>query len=206
MFEKGKRYLRKELHDKYGGNRQSGISKSRKYKIIMLFTSERGKEFGYEDGWKEGFFLYCGEGQSGDMEFVRGNKAIRDHQIEGYSLHLFKSVPEEKGFVEYIGQFVCVGYEIKEGYDREGKKRKAIIFKLMPYEEYIEFADQGVQNNHEFSETSEDFKEMDFKKIRELAYGKANINPEKRSTKREYIKRSKIIREYVICPRFWECP
>ena len=90
----------------------------------MLFTSERGKKFGYEDGWNGDLFYYCGEGQDGDMEFVRGNKAIRDHQVDGYSLHLFKSVPGKKGVVEYIGQFVCVGYEVKKGIDRDKRERK----------------------------------------------------------------------------------
>ncbi len=41
-FEKGKRYRRREVHDKLGGNRQSGISILKDHKTILLFTSRRG--------------------------------------------------------------------------------------------------------------------------------------------------------------------
>jgi len=194
MFEKGKRYSRKELHDKYGGNRQSGISKSRKFGIIMLFTSERGKKFGYEDGWNGDLFYYCGEGQDGDMEFVRGNKAIRDHQVDGYSLHLFKSVPGKKGVVEYIGQFVCVGYEVKKGIDRDKRERKVIFFKLMPYEKYKESCKEG----DSVPEISEELKEMSFSEIRDLAYERAEESPKKKQIKTNYVKRDKLIREYAL--------
>lgn len=194
MFKKGKHYLRKQLHDKYGGNRQGGISKSSKSKIIMLFTSERGRRFGYVDGWKDGIFYYCGEGQKGDMEFVRGNKAIRDHQIDGYSLHLFKNVPEEKGLVKYVGQFVCVGYEIKEGVDRNGKKRKVIFFKLMPYEEY----EKSCIEENSIPETPKELKEMSFLEIRDLAYERSEKNPKKELIKTSRISRDKIIREYAL--------
>ena len=135
MFEKDKIYIRKELHDKYGGNRRSGISKSNKYNIIMLFYGNEGKKYGYEDDWKDGIFYYCGEGQMGDMEFKRGNKAIRDHLKDGYELHLFENM--SNGKVKYIGQFVCIGYEFKENYDIEGNLRKMIIFKLIPHEKHV---------------------------------------------------------------------
>lgn len=64
----------------------------------MLFTGETGNQYGYIDGWsEEGVFFYMGEGQRGDMTFVRGNLAIRDHIANGKDIHLFESV--RKGFV-----------------------------------------------------------------------------------------------------------
>jgi len=76
MFEKGNLYIRRELHDKYGGNRQGGISNCAKYPFIFVFTGKAGKYHGYEDGWSEdGYFHYTGEGQKGDMTFTKGNKA-----------------------------------------------------------------------------------------------------------------------------------
>ncbi len=190
MFEKGQIYVRRELHDKYGGNRQSGISRCPKHGIILLFTSERGKEFGYEDGWKDGFFYYCGEGQIGDMKFVRGNKAIRDHQIEGYELHLFESI--SKGMVKYIGQFVCVGYDFQEGHDLKGNRRKMIVFKLMPYEDFIEFTKTLD------SEFQVDFGNTEFTMLRELAYGRATLSPKIKEAKANYIERAGIIKEYAL--------
>ena len=88
MFTIGKSYNRKrELHDVYGGQRQGGISTPADHPLIFLFTGESGEEHGYADGWNnDGVFTYSGEGQRGDMEFLRGNLAVRDHSANGLSL------------------------------------------------------------------------------------------------------------------------
>ena len=49
----GEIYKRKELHDQFGGNRQSGISAPAKLPVIFLINSSGGDENGYEDGWME---------------------------------------------------------------------------------------------------------------------------------------------------------
>ena len=96
MFIQGQIYRRSHLHDQYGGQRQGGISTPADQPFIFLFSSEAGEQFGYSDGWDEdGVFLYTGEGQRGDMEFVRGNLAIRQH----------------------ISQMVCVGHHTQIGAD-----------------------------------------------------------------------------------------
>ena len=83
MFEIGRVYNRRsEIHEPYGGQWQSGISTPRDQPFIFLFTGESGEQYGYEDGWDDnGVFLYTGEGQKGDMEFIGGNRAIRDHAL-----------------------------------------------------------------------------------------------------------------------------
>ena len=43
------------------------------------------------------------------MQFVAGNRAVRDHAVNGEDLHLFRSVP---GGLEYLGQFIAAGYEL----------------------------------------------------------------------------------------------
>ena len=84
-------YKRKELHNHFGGQRQGGISTPRSHPIIFVFTSKRGKDFGYLDGWNDGdYFLYTGEGQKGDMTFQSGNKALRDHGTDGKQVFLFE--------------------------------------------------------------------------------------------------------------------
>ena len=83
-FIKNKLYKRKELHDEYGGNRQSGICPSSVQPIIFIFSGNSGGQYGYEDGWdNENIFRYSGEGQIGDMEFTRGNKSILNHKEDG---------------------------------------------------------------------------------------------------------------------------
>ena len=132
MFEVGRWYKRGDLHDKYGGNRQGGISPSRSYPIIFLFTGKRGHEFGYDDfSDPDGTFRYFGAGQLGDMKMTGGNLAVQNHSLTGKELHLFENVG--KGFVRYVGQMVCAGSETKAGVrDSGGNLRKAIIFRLVP--------------------------------------------------------------------------
>jgi len=132
VFEVGKVYRRRDIHDELGGQRQGGISTPSGQPFLLLFTGEAGRQYGYVDGWTEdGVFLYTGEGQQGDMEFTRGNRAIRDHAADGRDLHLFRNVG--KGCVEYVGWMVCTGHEVREGTDGCGGRRKVIVFELTPW-------------------------------------------------------------------------
>jgi 5-methylcytosine-specific restriction protein A len=123
-------YNRRDIHKLHGGQQQGGISTPSKKKIIMLFSGEQGKRYGYQDHWiEEGVYLFSGEGQYGDMSFVRGNLAVRNHIEDGKDLHLFEYV--RTGFVRYIGQMVFIGYREGKGLDREGALRKVLIFELI---------------------------------------------------------------------------
>src|SRR5437868_2905375 len=88
-FERGRVYnRRKEIHQKFGGQQQGGIA-TPNGASIFLFTGSQGTSYGYSDGTlTDGTFEYTGEGQTGDMKFVRGNKAIRDHSRDGKDLLL----------------------------------------------------------------------------------------------------------------------
>ena len=133
MFVVGQKYSRaKDIHDQYGGTRQSGISPSASHPFIFLFTGDSGEAYGYEDGWQadDGVFLYAGQGQIGDMEFVRGNKAIRDHISDGNHLFLFRATGKGKP-VEFIGEFECASINFASGPDLNGSTRKTIRFNLI---------------------------------------------------------------------------
>lgn len=127
-FIVGEVYKRTEIHDKYGGQRQGGISTPAKYPFIFLFTGGTGEQYGYKDQPEGNVFLYTGEGQKGNMEFISGNRAIRDSATSGEELHLFKII--KKGYVEYIGPKSYTGYRIKQGYDVEKHSRELIVFEL----------------------------------------------------------------------------
>jgi len=131
-FEIGRRYRRRDLHAEYGGQQQGGISTPREHPLIMLITGESGTAYGYHDGWEDdGTFRYFGEGQVGDMQFVRGNRAIRDHAASGRELHLFEDV--KGGFLRYVGEMTCAGYTLVEDVaDLDGNPRQAIAFELVP--------------------------------------------------------------------------
>lgn len=130
FFTIGQSYHRQtDLHDQFGGNRQSGISVCSRHPIIFLFSSPSGKESGYKDGlYSSNTYIYSGEGAIGDMEFTRGNKAILNHQADGKELHLFKK--ERSGLYEYLGQFEYAYHKIIESEDIKDEKRKLIQFTL----------------------------------------------------------------------------
>lgn len=141
MFVKGRVYRRRDLHRMYGGQRQGGISTPARHNIILLFTGEMGRPYGYEDTWTdEGVFLYTGDGQSGDMSFVRGNRAVRDHTKNGKDLHLLEYV--SRGYVRYLGQMVCTGFLRSPGFDIDGKERQLIVFELAALDAFAD--DPGI--------------------------------------------------------------
>src|SRR3989442_510614 len=129
MFIPGRVYKRRDLHAKCGGQRQGGISTPQGHPVVLLFTGESGHKYGYSDGPQEdGTFWYTGEGQVGDMQMVKGNLAIRDHQARGKSLHLFEQV--QRGMVRYVGEATYVGHHFAPAPDRDGRPRQAIVFDL----------------------------------------------------------------------------
>ena len=135
MFVLGQIYRRRDLHSRFGGQRQGGISTPASHNLILLFTGKQGEQYGYSDGWShEGVFLYTGEGQRGEMELVRRNRARLDHAQRGKDVHLF-AYTRQRGFVRYMGQMVCSGYHHRTAPDADGETRQAIVFELAPINE-----------------------------------------------------------------------
>ena len=104
-------YKRSDIHDMYGGNRQGGISPSAKVPYIFIFSGKSGSQYGYKDGWDNPYvFSYTGEGQIGDMRFVKGNLALRDHINNGKRVFLFEY--DRSGYVKFVSEleFFDIGY------------------------------------------------------------------------------------------------
>ncbi|MBM4436886.1 MAG: HNH endonuclease [Actinobacteria bacterium] len=129
MFQIGQIYSRTDLHRAHGGQPQGGIATPRGFAGVLLFTGEGGQRYGYRDRWDGDVFRYTGEGQRGDMTFVRGNRAIRDHLQDGKDLHLFEIEPEG---CRYVGVFACGGWTVERGPDVDGSDRSVIVFDLVP--------------------------------------------------------------------------
>ncbi|MFZ6765255.1 HNH endonuclease [Pseudoroseomonas sp. WGS1072] len=128
----GQIYRRTTLHEHFGGQQQGGISTPSQHPVILLFTGASGVQHGYEDGWSDNVFCYFGEGQIGDMPWVRGNAAIRDHVDQGRDLHLFKILAVPRSHVEYVGPFFAASWEYRPAPDRTGTMRRGIVFHLVP--------------------------------------------------------------------------
>jgi 5-methylcytosine-specific restriction protein A len=121
---------RKDIHAKFGGQQQGGISTPVGEPFVFLFTGEGGHAFGYRDEFRDdGTFWYTGEGQVGDMKMIAGNLAIRDHAAAGKSLEMFERM-DGRGTVRYMGRATYLGHHLEERPDRNRAPRQAIVFEL----------------------------------------------------------------------------
>jgi 5-methylcytosine-specific restriction protein A len=50
MFEQGRIYRRRDLHERFGGQRQGGISTPKEHPLVFLVTGESGVQYAYHDG------------------------------------------------------------------------------------------------------------------------------------------------------------
>jgi hypothetical protein len=136
-LEPGDTVLRRELHAAYGGSQQNGIVTLKSLPDIIAFTDPKsGEAFGYglfEGLQPDGSYHYTGEGQQGDQEFVRGNRAIRDSSENERPIRLFTA---QGTSVTYVGEFATgtPTYWERSIPGRDAVPRKGIIFNLVPVE------------------------------------------------------------------------
>jgi hypothetical protein len=126
---------RTDIHDRWGGQRQGGISTPKDAPFVFIFTGEAGKSHGYEDRWgDDGVLDYFGEGQSGNMTMTGGNRAIDRHVQEGKRLLVFKSLGHGKPY-RFDGEFIKRSSSVKPNTPAtRGPDRDAIVFRLEPIE------------------------------------------------------------------------
>jgi 5-methylcytosine-specific restriction protein A len=139
-FEPGRVYNRRaDIHARFGGQQQGGIVTPSSHPLVIIITGEEGLEHGYADReLPDGTFEYFGEGQVGDMQWVRGNKAIREHSAEGKSLLLFRKTAQG---VRFLNEMVYIGDHFERAPDRNGDDRAAIVFELKTLDAIKEVVD-----------------------------------------------------------------
>jgi hypothetical protein len=146
-LQPGDMIRRVDLHARYGGSSQNGISPSSSSNNILIFTApSSGHQHGYFDTWNEdGTFHYTGEGQVGDQKMIRGNKAILEHQETGKRLRLFDGA---RGAVRYLGEWTLdpeSPYSEGEAHETGGgPMRKVIRFHLVPVKTTIAIPEVGI--------------------------------------------------------------
>lgn len=134
-LQPGQSILRKTLHQRFGGQRQGGISPSAETpNVFIFFDPEAGEQHGYYDDWQaDGCLHYTGEGQRGDQEMKFGNAAIRRHKEVGRALRVFRGA---RGTVVYEGEFelddVEPIYRTDAPETNDGPLREVIVFRLRP--------------------------------------------------------------------------
>ncbi len=129
----GAEVFRRQLHEAFGGQTQSGISPSSQAPLVMIFSDPTsGEKYGYIDGWHaDGNYHYSGEGQLGDQTMTRGNKALANHKSEGREVHLFLGGGKGQP-VKYLGEFETLDYYQSDAPDREREMRTVCVFRLRP--------------------------------------------------------------------------
>lgn len=195
-FEIGQEYnRRRQLHELYGGSRQSGMCPSSSHPFLFLFTGSGGEQHGYHDRFVNGLFLYTGEGQSGDMRFIRGNRALRDHIQDGRHVLLFEQ--SSKGFCRFRGEHYYVGHHFETRPDTSGASRQAIVFELAC--ETLEVVEnQSTENREEPIDTPRLPKNMSLQELRQLAKVGESPTIKTRSIRTRQHYRSIAVKRYAL--------
>lgn len=134
-FSIGQTYVRSSLHREWNGDtrvqQQGGILTPKAFPGVLAITGTAGAQYGYDDHWDDdGVFHYYGAGQTGDMVFKRGNRALRDHAKDGKPIYLFSAAGPS---LTFEGTFTCVGHYTEDDVpDATGAPRVAIVFALVP--------------------------------------------------------------------------
>lgn len=132
---------RAQVREVAGGGKQRGIEPSTTNPSVLVYSDpKQGARHGYNfDGSADGAFYYTGEGQVGDQRMTNGNRAIREHAIDGRTLRVFEAVqePVQAGGKRhrYLGSFYVDPHEPfrrEDAPDRTGEMRSLIVFKLLP--------------------------------------------------------------------------
>ncbi|MBN3582140.1 HNH endonuclease [Algoriphagus aestuarii] len=157
MFIPGQIYKRSEIHDKYGGNRQSGICPSAQGPYIFIFSGSQGGQHGYKDQWmNDKVYSYTGEGQVGDMKFTKGNLSLMEHRNQGKEVFLFEYV--QTGYVRFESELEFYDADFFETPDRNGDLRIGIKFffnrigarpLIMPEQMQLDFAADSPREKYE---------------------------------------------------------
>jgi len=152
-FVVGSVYKRSIIHDQYGGNRQGGISASAKYPFIFIFSGEAGHQHGYKDQWvNDDVYSYTGHGQDGDMKFVLGNLALRDHIKTGKRVFLFIEV--YRSHFRFEAELELLDVDFIKGKDKNGYVRTSIIFFLIRVGEKLNYPLQQLLSSQIAEDTS----------------------------------------------------
>ncbi|TRD22955.1 HNH endonuclease [Palleronia caenipelagi] len=198
-FTVGQGYSRRaDIHARFGGQRQGGISTPKDWPYIFIFTGKSGEAHGYQDGWRDDeLFLYTGEGQSGDMTFKGGNKAIRDHVDNGKELLLFESLGKSQP-VRFMGSFICQSWDTFDGPDSSGVMRECIQFHLVRLKAELSSTGPDISENGQIADLTE-------LRRRALKAAVPSQTKDWRNAPQAYRRRSQAVKDYVLARANGRC-
>ncbi len=161
--------------------------------MIFIFTGSAGRPHGYRDRWLDDDTLeYWGEGQEGDMTFVRGNRAVRNHVLDSKDLFLFAST-QQSGVYQFIDQMVCTGYRMDRGADGTGNQRDEIVFQLLRMGAIASTGDEL----HDVTALEKDLEVLSLDELRQRALDTSASSLPPVERKGIYRRKSAAIKEYA---------
>jgi len=135
-LEIGQSYLKLDIHKAFGGNPRAGICPTASGVVLVFSDPPSGMRFGYNqnDELAQGVYRYTGEGQAGDQQLVRGNKALLSDQ----KLLLFAR-QDAKSWI-FVGEVALDAepFETASAPDVNGNLRKVFVFRFI--EQNADFA------------------------------------------------------------------
>ena len=188
-FERGEIYQRSAIHDRFGGNRRTGICPSRRSNVVFCFNTGRRDELGYLNEYNEdGSLSFFGRGLSGDQAMKGDNEVLRRHASAGMDLLVFDAVGNGK--VRFSGPFSYVRHHHEQVPASDGTSRTVIVFDLVPLDD-TDLSEGDFDN----------LKDEDLANLRLLAETAANAPQENnahKTTTREAKSRSRDVARYVL--------
>ncbi|NEW72556.1 hypothetical protein [Streptomyces rhizosphaericus] len=135
----GEVVARRDLHARFGGTPQGGISPSTRAQMVMVFVTERPTPDDFTGWGEDGIFHFSGAGMHGDQEMTRGNLALLRHKEQGRTVHLFHQLgrrADEPGrLYRHLGRFEVDSEQphyTADAPDANGQMRIVIVFRLRP--------------------------------------------------------------------------
>ncbi|MFE2842545.1 restriction endonuclease [Streptomyces scopuliridis] len=134
----GEVVTRRELHERFGGTPQGGISPSTKSRMVMVFTADSPAPHDLTGWGEDGIFHFMGAGMHGDQEMTRGNLALLRHSADGRAVHVFHQLSvntEGAKTHRHLGQFEVdpeQPYYTADAPDASGDVRTVLVFRLRP--------------------------------------------------------------------------
>lgn len=126
MFEIGKVYNKKQLHEQFGAQEIKNMVTQKNFPPIMIVTGDKARIYGDSGEWiAEDTYVYTDHLLNSRLNLKPDSK---EYVIDNGDVYLFKHVNDEK--VEFENKMKLVKLKIETGYDEEGSYTERIRYEL----------------------------------------------------------------------------
>jgi hypothetical protein len=140
----GEVLTRHELHQRFGGTPQGGISPSSASGMVLLFTVESPDLTNFTGWGEDKLFHFMGQGLRGDQSMTQGNRSLLRHKEDGRAVHVFHQIQgraADRRLYRHLGRFELdheTPWYSADAPDADGNQRSVIVFRLRPVGAYAQ--------------------------------------------------------------------